>query len=123
MQNTAPAEPEQTEATNFWKPGRSANPDPARPRSSAITVPAAKPYVRAESASAYCRRWLSVGSATCAIGDWRIWTTAPRPRCSGVILGCITWLPLDRYSVVVLAESFEKQIGQRLPQFLRRRLR
>jgi len=32
MQNTAPAEPEQTEATNFWKPGRSTKPDPERPR-------------------------------------------------------------------------------------------
>jgi len=53
MQNTAPTEPEQTEATNFWKPGRSTNPDPERPRSSSITVTAANPCVRAESASAY----------------------------------------------------------------------
>ena len=38
QQNKAiPAEPEQTEATNFWKPGRSTKPDPERPRSSSIT--------------------------------------------------------------------------------------
>ena len=72
MQNTAPTDPEQTEATNFWNPGRSTNPDPERPRSSSITVTEANPCVRAELASAYCRRWLSVCSATCPMVDWRI---------------------------------------------------
>ena len=51
---------------------RSTKPDPERPRSSSITVTEANPYVRAESASAYCRRWLSVCSATCPMVDWRI---------------------------------------------------
>ena len=71
MQNTAPVEPEQTEATSFWKPGRSTNPEPERPRSSSITVTEANPSERADSASAYCRRWLSVCSATWPMVDWR----------------------------------------------------
>ena len=49
MQNTAPTEPEQTEATSFWKPGRSTNPEPERPRSSSITVTEANPTDRAAS--------------------------------------------------------------------------
>ena len=71
MQNTAPVKPEQTEATSFWKPGRSTNPEPERPRSSSISVTEANPIERADSANAYCRRWLSVCSATWPMVDWR----------------------------------------------------
>jgi hypothetical protein len=40
-----------------------------------------------------------------------------------VILGCITGLALGWYILVLIAESFEKQVGQRLEQLLRRRSR
>ena len=69
MQNTAPTEPAQTAATNFWNPGLSIEPDPERPRSSSMTVTDAKPAARADAANAYCRRWLSVFSATCPLVD------------------------------------------------------
>jgi hypothetical protein len=39
-----------------------------------------------------------------------------------VIFGCITHLPTGRYLRVLLAESFEKQIGECLQQLLWRRL-
>jgi hypothetical protein len=43
MQNTAPIEPEHTDATGFRKPGRSTRLDPERPRSSSITTTEANP--------------------------------------------------------------------------------
>jgi len=69
MQKTAPIDPVHTAATSFWKPGRSIAPDPDRPRSSSMTATDAKPIVRAASARAYWRRWLSVFSTTCPIVD------------------------------------------------------
>lgn len=64
MQNTAPVDPAQTEATSFWNPGRSTEPEPERPRSSSMTVTDMNPSARAASAIPYCRRWLSVFSTT-----------------------------------------------------------
>ena len=72
MQNTAPIDPVHTAAASFWNPGRSEVPEPERPRSSSMTVTDANPAARAVSASAYCRRWLSVFSRTCAGLDWRM---------------------------------------------------
>ena len=71
MQYTAPTDPAHTAAASFWNPGRSAAPEPERPRSSSITVTDAKPAARAASASSYCRLWLSVFSSTCVRVDWR----------------------------------------------------
>ena len=71
MQNTAPTSPAQTAVTSFWKPGRSATPEPDRPRSSSMTATDAKPAARACSASPYCRRLLSVLPTTCDMVDCR----------------------------------------------------
>lgn len=71
MQNTAPTAPAHTEATSFWNPGRSTEPEPERPRSSSITSTDANPRARAASAIPYWRRWLSVFSTTCDMVDWR----------------------------------------------------
>ena len=56
MQKTAPTDPVHTEATSFWKPGRSIVPDPDRPKSSSMITTDAKPIVLADSAKAYWRR-------------------------------------------------------------------
>ncbi len=71
MQYTAPTSPAQTDVTSFWNPGRSAAPEPERPRSSSITATEAKPAARAWSASPYCRRLLSVLPTTCDMVDCR----------------------------------------------------
>src|SRR4029079_7281504 len=89
MQYTAPTLPEHTIATSRSNPGRCIMPDPERPRSSSITVTDAKPVASAAFARSYCRRWLSRLPMTCAIVDCRTYTTAARPRWSGVILGLI----------------------------------
>jgi hypothetical protein len=113
MQYTAPISPVQTIATSRSKPGRCIVPDPERPRSSSITVTDTKPTASAAFARSYCRRWLSRLPVTCAMVDWRTYTTAARPRWSGVILGLI------RASQLRLGDqSLQQKIGQGLDQAL-----
>src|SRR5262245_28915874 len=54
-----------------------------------MTVTDAKPAASAALARSYCCRWLSSLPVTCAIVDCRTYTTAARPRWSGVIFGLI----------------------------------
>jgi hypothetical protein len=70
MQTTAPIDPVQTDATSFWKPGRSMSPDPERPRSSSMTLTEEKPIERAVSASAYSRTTNCEPYAECRLA-WR----------------------------------------------------
>src|SRR3954470_25019912 len=106
-------------ATSFWKPGRTVSPDPERPRSSSITLMEEKPAALAASTRAYCRLWLSRLPTTCAMVDWRIYTTAARPRWSGAIFGFIGCLHRYGFGLSAwgrLSEGPEEKVGQRLEE-------
>jgi hypothetical protein len=80
MQNTAPIEPEHTDATGFRKPGRSTRLDPERPRSSSITTTEANPINTAnetlERDHAVAEWWTRRPFQRRGVSNPRFWTVS-----------------------------------------------
>src|SRR5215472_9941395 len=84
----APTSPTQTRPTSSLNPERADAVRPDTPRSASITEirSALQPSRAASCTSAYWRAVDSVCSRTCAMVDWRTYTTADRSRWAAVIL-------------------------------------